>query len=275
MSLATSNCDLARVWHKDSQDGKPEILEKGFGMKNFFVIAAGIAMFSTVATATPELVPSPVDKVFTPLGFDDNDDVEIILHGDFPSDCYKVGPAHATVDEENRKITVEATAWYYAEGDCVPMTVPFIQPVRMGMISQGDYEITVIDRPNTDVTPLFVAQATSRSPDDFTYAPVAQVDLKKQTNGAFELAVEGEYPYMFVGCMRIVDLRAHVTPGRVLVVQPISEIFLNESDCADQVRSKKFRVTKSVSDMTDSGEYLAHVRALSGQSVNRLFNVTQ
>ena len=32
----------------------------------------------------PDLVRAPVDKVFVPHGFDDNDDVELVLAGDRP-----------------------------------------------------------------------------------------------------------------------------------------------------------------------------------------------
>ena len=33
------------------------------------------------------LVQAPIDKVFVPLGFDDNDKVELIIHGQFPNTC--------------------------------------------------------------------------------------------------------------------------------------------------------------------------------------------
>lgn len=238
---------------------------------NLLAIVPGLVVGS-MAHAGPVLVQSPVHKVFTPLGFDDNDDSEVILHGEFPSSCYKVGPASATVDVQALTITIDAKAYLYQADECVDMLVPYIQPVKLGIIPSGDYKIVVTNRPDTEKLPLSVAKAQSRSADDFLYAPVAQVDVAKDAAGQFQLTLEGEYPYTFVGCMKIIEVRSQVTPGQVLVVQPISQMYTDNADCTDQATTKHYKITQPIDSLTDTAEYLAHVRALSGQSVNRVFD---
>ena len=56
----------------------------------------------------PALVGAPVEKVFVPLGFDDNDNVEVVVHGHFQSTCFKVGPSTATVDAAAKTVTINA-----------------------------------------------------------------------------------------------------------------------------------------------------------------------
>ena len=90
------------------------------------------------------LVPAPIEKVFVPLGFDDNDKVEVIVHGEFPSSCYKMGPAGATVDAVGKKIVINAQAYYYPGAVCISMMVPFIKSVELpGLMAPGVYEVSL------------------------------------------------------------------------------------------------------------------------------------
>lgn len=243
-------------------------------MRRMFMLASlPLMVWSSLALAGPVQVESPVNKVFVPLGFDDNDDAEVVLRGDFTNSCYKVGPATATVNAETRTVTIDAKSWYYQGASCAQMLVPFIQPVKLGIVPTGEYKIVVNGQDRIDATALQVTRATSRSADDYLYAPVAQVEVKKDDAGRKQLSLSGEYPYMFVGCMKIVEVRAKVTPGNVLVVQPIAETFMDDADCQGQEVSKAFKITQEADSLVEDAEYLAHVRALSGQSVNRLINL--
>ncbi len=233
---------------------------------------APLFFVTSFAHAEPIEVTSPVHKVFVPLGFDDNDNAEVILHGDFPNSCYKLGPATASVDVESRRVTIEAKSWFYGGTTCAQVVIPFIQPIKLGLVPAGQYEIVVTNRPETEKLPLTVTPSTTRSADDFLYAPVDQVDLAKDASGQYQVTLEGTYPYTFVGCMKIIEVRAFTTPGEVVVVQPISQMFTDEADCVDQAASKHFKVMQPVNGVIDAAEYVAHVRALSGQSVNRLFD---
>ena len=287
---------MVRFWHKGGCYGShleflPRVTAKqrkeGPFMRLFQAIQASLLLvvpslgaalapgsaLADEASRTPILVTTPVDKVFEPTGFDDNDDSEVILHGHFNNSCYKIGPATATVDVETATITVEAKSWYYAGGMCAQIVIPFIQTIKLGVLPSGDYHVVVLDRDQAATIPLSIVPAASRSPDDFLYAPVANVDVVSDENGGRQLIVEGTYPYTFVGCMKIIEVRQHVTAGDVIVVQPIAQLFSNNADCVDQSQ-KNFRFAQPLTGVSDRTEYLAHVRTLGGQSVNRLFDFT-
>ncbi len=234
--------------------------------------ALAITGLASAAASGPVLVTAPVERAFVPLGFDDNDNAEVIVHGHFPSTCYKMGPATASVDLDTNKITVVVKAWHYAGVFCAQIMVPFLESVKLGPLPVGEYQVEVVDRPGTPTRPLSIVEASSRNPDDFLYGPVDNVAFSTGPDGNHTLILQGTYPHMLIGCMKIVEVREQVTPGNVIVVQPIARIFEREEDCRDQSRSKKFEVTKLVTDARERTEYLAHVRVLGGQSVNRLFD---
>jgi hypothetical protein len=237
-------------------------------MRIALLLAGMVVASSSIAAESPELVTAPIDRVYTPLGFDDNDDAEIVLHGEFPNTCFKVGPVKAVVDQQTKKITVDAQAYRYGgEGtSCPRVATAFLQSVKLGPLPVGTYKVEVLNRDVRSLN-LKVVAARTDNPDDYLYAPIEAVSFEKGLGGKQTIVLEGHYPYTFVGCMKIEEVRAQVTPGHVLVVQPIAKMYDDDADCTDQASTKKFRVEHSV--RVADGEYLAHVRVLAGQSINR------
>ena len=223
-----------------------------------------------LAQASPDLVTAPTEKVFVPVGFDSNDNVEVIVHGHFPNTCYKIGPATATIDYGTNTVFVEASAFVYSAAvQCAQMLIPFTESVNLGPVRPGTYRVVVKDRDTAETTELIVGEATTESADDFLYAPVDQASVSTLADGSRTLTLEGRYPYMFVGCMVMDEVRIKKTPGNVLVVQPITKL-VDGSECKPQNATKAFTITTPISATLTNGEYLVHVRVLSGKSVNQL-----
>lgn len=225
------------------------------------------------ATISPQIIISPVDKGFVPLGFDDNDNAEVIVHGEFPDACYKTGPVSVTIDSGSKTITVDARSYRYS-GTCAQVQTPFIQVAKIGLLPKGDYKVVVFDRPQVEMSYLNVKESNRSGPDDFLYAPVETISLETTADGQKYFKVEGTFPYMFIGCMLMSEVRVQRTPGEVLIVLPIARITNDESECATQDPSHHFEVLAPLPDV-ESGEYLAHVRVLAGNSVNRLFSISR
>jgi hypothetical protein len=249
---------------------------------SFATIRVAAFLASTVFAApaalaqSPVLVPAPVEKVFAPLGFDDNDNVELILHGHFPSTCYKVGPATASIDESTGRVVVKAEAYRYLGVGCAALMVPFTQSVKFGTVAVNTYKVEVVDRPDAVTTDLVVVPARSPDPDDYLYAPVQEVDLVATAGdarrGAYQVALKGRFPMMLQGCMVLREIRETLTPGDVLVVQPIAAI-VDGPECDPSVYSYDFSATKTVAGTLSASELLVHVRVLNGESLNRLFDL--
>jgi hypothetical protein len=239
-------------------------------MMNKVLMSIAVAGMANVALAdNPVLVPAPVDKVFVPAGFDDNDKVEVIVHGSFNSSCYKMGPVSASIDETNKKINISAQAFYYAGATCIQMITPFIKSVEMDrrMIS-GNYTITVADRPNVEATLLRVAKATRPDADDYLYAAVNSASVETTVDGSRELVLKGQHPYLLQGCVKFDDVKTYAGSDKTVVVQPITKIVYGD-ECRGAVNNRFESRTKFGGELTQ-GEYLLHVRVLDGNAVNSL-----
>lgn len=238
---------------------------------SFGFVLSGLGLGAGLANAQATVVTAPVDQVFVPFGFDDNDDVEIVLHGHFPSTCFKVGPVEAAVDAERGLISIKSWAYEYQSDACAQARVSFTQTVKVGHVAPGNYTIKVVDRPDAATVPLDVTESRTPNPDDYLYAPVAAASLDKGADGAYVLTISGDYPYMYIGCMVLRDVRTYMSPGNTLVVLPIAEL-TDGPDCAPQGVTKKFAATKVIGTLAE-GDYLVHVRVLEGNSVNRFVEV--
>ncbi len=240
-----------------------------------FALMINLVLITSSAEADsgqdPSLVAAPVEKVFVPLGFDNNDNVEVVIHGHFPNTCFKIGPSTATVDAAAKTVTISAQAYQYSSLLCAQVLVPFIADISLGLMKEGEYTVTVVGFPDLVIAPLIVGVSTTSNPDDFLYAPAEQATLEKNAQGFDIVKIEGVYPYMFVGCMNIKEIKVSEAPGQVIVVQPIAEI-LDDQFCSP-LSSKKFSLEKVIGFPLTSSEYLIHVRTLSGSSVNRFIEV--
>lgn len=240
-------------------------------MRKLICIAAFSLMMHGVANAKdktgPEEISAPVTKIFVPKGFDDNDNSEVILKGEFTNSCFQVGRSGSTVDDAKKRVIVWATAYKYAGENCLEVKTPFIQSINVGMLKSGEY--TVVYKYNENLrADLSVAVRTTESPEDYLYAPVVNARLNTDANGKQSLTVEGNYPYMFIGCMRMSEVRTSRSNSDVLVVQPITEI-VNDDECFTQPSDKAFSVTTGLNEPF-TGEGLIHVRVLNGDALNRL-----
>jgi hypothetical protein len=148
------------------------------------------------------------------------------------------------------------------------MLMPFIQSLKIGNVEPGDYTIEVQERPEARVTPLKINKSTSSDADDHLYAMVDTATIDNVAGGRRDLIVRGQHPHLFQGCVKLVDLKYYMSPGDVMVVQPITRI-AKEEECKGQAGRSRFEYRTPVQQIPE-GEYLLHVRVLDGNSVNKL-----
>ncbi|MFY7928335.1 MAG: hypothetical protein ACOVS5_05655, partial [Oligoflexus sp.] len=223
--------------------------------------------FADAPEQDPVEIPAPVEKIFIPMGFDDNDNIEVVIHGNLPDTCHTVGKASAQVDPVTKEVRVKATSFKYPGKFCIQSITPFIQTISLGVLKEGDYQV-YYDRDAAIRSKLNIARRKTESPDDFLYASVenAAIDVNFET-GKQSLKLSGHFPYFFVGCMVLRDVRTVRAPDDVVVVQPIAEI-IDTPECETQPADKAFEYTAGLKEPF-YGEGLLHVRALNGTSINR------
>ncbi len=236
------------------------------------MISVAVAGMSGLALAeNPVLVQAPVEKVFVPAGFDDNDKVEVIVHGHFNSSCYKMGPVSATVNETSKKVTLNAQAFYYAGATCIQMVTPFIKSVELDRhLTSGSYTIEVANR-SVEVSQLRVAKATRPDADDYLYAAVNSVSVESGVDGSREIVLKGQHPYLLDGCVKFEDVKTYVGADKTVVVQPVTKIVYGD-ECRGAVNNRFEYRARFGGDLTQ-GEYLLHVRALDGNAINQFLKL--
>ena len=121
-----------------------------------------------------QVIPAPVSHLFVPSGFDNNDNVELVVKGKFPNPCYTRNSVEVKVKEDKIFINVTATKKENLRNLCEPLKVPFTEVITVGSLQGGDYEIIVN---NTLKQKMTVEVASSNSVDENLYASVEYVDL--------------------------------------------------------------------------------------------------
>lgn len=233
------------------------------------------ALLPALATAEAPSVsrePAPVERVFVPQGFDDNDNAEVIIQGRFPNACMKTGPVGAKIDTQNQIITLRPEVYVYRGEPCAQVVVPFTQRVTFGTLTAGNWKIVAEDMPTINPLPLVVTRARSAAPDEFLYAPVEEVVLLPAgISSRQKLVISGNWPQIQGrGCFSLKEIRTHLGADNTLVVQPIAEL-LPAARCSQSSVRKRVFQGSVVLDKPLNSDSLIHVRTLNGESLNKFF----
>jgi hypothetical protein len=221
--------------------------------------------------AAPKSIQAPVENFFIPNGFDDNDNIEVVAHGEFPNSCYRVSGAEATVDEAAKLIKVNVMALKYDGEICAQVVTPYIKTISVGILNKGDYKVVNAVSPNIQKS-FTVAARKTESPDDYIYAPVESASLiTRFESGQQYVNLKGRYPLTLVGCAVMKEVIIQNSPSDVLVVQPIMEFVQDDPRC-DFRDNNEFDLNYPVATPF-KGEGLLHVRVMNGNSLNSFLNV--
>ncbi|MCB0418056.1 MAG: hypothetical protein H6617_10320 [Bdellovibrionaceae bacterium] len=234
--------------------------------KPLFVLALLVGI-TAHAEYQPKVVETNLTGVRIPIGFDDNDRIQVVAEGAFYSSCYQLGPYKTEVDLVARTVKLFQSAYVY-EGFCIEVEMDYTQVMELELLPAGDWKI--VDGPTGKVLGnLPVARATHSGPgpDDYLYAPVEDVFMvQDELSGQPAMVLTGTHP---VSCLEIKDILMTVGEG-VIVVQPIA---FKRKNVECNAGKYPFQVTALVSEGTKAGEYLVHVRAMNGKAINKMFRI--
>lgn len=233
--------------------------------KLFFVLlglsaATGLAADST----TGEIVSLDARSVFVPIGFDDNDEVEAVVEGFLPNDCYRLTAATTEIDRENKVITIVPKARYF-ETTCVLTRIPFHFTANFGQLTEGSYTIKVSGPAASLTEDLVVRHSFNPTPDDFSYIPVdsVHVDLDRVTH-KMVATIKGR---LTSTCMRWSESRIEDNGKTINILPILTYEALSRCDAIEE----DFERTVVLPDSISRGRHLLHVRSLNGRAVNTLF----
>ena len=243
---------------------------KYFSFVSFILI---VSAFANAGALSPNLLPpdSPnkphlitytASKIFAPMGFDDNDNAQVVVYGKYPNTCYKVGPVQTSINEQTHEVQITSQAYFYDGCWCLDVLVPYTQVVSLGVIKTGQYKLKLQGRDgkSRDMGELPIAVSTGPGPDDYLYAPVREASIDTATDGTKILVLRGNYGNT---CMQYRDSKVYYRDSNVIEVLPI--LNMGNQNCRDASVPFEIKVALKPSQ---AGDTLVHIRSLNGQSIN-------
>ncbi|MEZ4750959.1 MAG: hypothetical protein R3B54_10155 [Bdellovibrionota bacterium] len=231
------------------------------------LVLALLVGITAQAEYQPKVVETNLTGVRIPIGFDDNDRIQVVAEGAFYSSCYQLGPYKTEVDLASHTVKLLQSAYLY-EGFCIEVEMEYTQVMELELLPAGDWKI--VDGASGKLLgtlPVTRATHSGPGPDDYLYAPVDDVTLvQDELSGQPALVLAGTQS---VSCLEIKDILMTVGKG-VIVVQPVA---FKRKDVECVAGKFPFQVTALVNESATSGDYLVHVRAMNGQAINKMFRI--
>lgn len=225
-------------------------------------------------------VEIPVQAALAPkVGFDDNDTIEVVLHGNLPNSCYSVGDYEVVKDDTTQTVRVKQFAFKNLEGVCaegaelpvhMKMQIPFTNPVTIGHLPVGNYSIEFSELGGqVGMRSLAVEAAPALTVDTKPYAIISNIESSDffGANDSVKVKVRG---MVNSTCVKLDENPQVVQQGDVVIVLPTVHVTPNMM-CAEMLVpiEKEFDFGKN-----EVGHHLIHVRSMNGRSMNRVVEVT-
>ena len=207
----------------------------------------------------------PATHLFVPVGYDDNDQVDVVIEGYLPDTCHKLGWVEVAKDTALKTVDLRVMVWKIGE-ECLNIQVPFTHTARLGRFPEGSYDVRMRSQELT--RKLSVSRSTKGQPDEYFYAPVDSARVASLLPKPGSLAViEGR---LTNSCLVVKELKVlnHEETVEVLPLMEMTEIDPTGAPCRQQ--EKVFVATAPMPELKP-GRHLLHVRSLNGQSVNAAF----
>lgn len=220
-------------------------------------------VLSAALQASPIVVDAPVDHLFVPKGFDNNDNVEVVVTGTFPNTCYSRNKVEVAVKEDIINVTVTSLNSTDDKGNCDQIKIPFMENVTIGNLQAGDYKI-IVNKKLTEK--LDVEIASSRSVDDHLYAMIQYIDLGFTGGLSGDAMLVGRNPE---DCLSLDEVKYVSNDKDVLSVLPIMK---KVSESCTGERNYLEVPIKFQPRSFKSSKILLFVRTMDGKSVSTLID---
>jgi hypothetical protein len=224
--------------------------------------AAFMAM-GVLQAAVPVEVMVPIDHVYSPAGFDSNDNSQVVISGYLPNLCHKAPKSIVKIEDNRVDIKVISLRYDSSNPYCPEMIVPFVEAEDLGVMEKGNYDIVVNGHSIYERRAnLGIAEASSDAVDDHVYADVEYID---KSSGNRMVYLKGYNPS---DCFVLDEIEVLDNNKDVYSIKPkmkqVSEF------CARKL--VPFEYEMEVPEKLKADQVLLHVRSIKGRSVNSVFN---
>ncbi|MAX67405.1 MAG: hypothetical protein QF441_04920 [Bacteriovoracaceae bacterium] len=232
-------------------------------VKTFLILMMTMPMMAFAGTPVEKQVP--IDEVYAPLGFDSNDNSQIIVTGFLPNLCHKSPKTESEIKGKEIHINVTALKYHPTNPFCPEMIVPFVQSVNVGLLDKGDYKIVVNGKsPYEKESKIFIAESSSNAVDENIYANVHYIE---KTEGDHKMKLVGYNPS---DCLVLDEVKFISNKNNTMSVLPKMKKIRDFCPMKMTPFSYDIEVPKSLANP----KILLHVRSMDGNSINSIFHQT-
>jgi hypothetical protein len=232
-------------------------------MRNIVLVGAFLLSQNLLAQSV-SVVDAPIDHLFIPEGFDNNDNVEVVVTGKFPNPCYTRNKVEVDVKGDTIKIDVTSLA---KDGQtakmCENMKIPFHENITIGNLQAGDYKIVVNQGSEYELNDkIEVALSSSNSVDDHLYAQVEYVELGFTGGTSGDAVLVGN---SVSSCLELDKVEYLSNKKDTLSVLPVMKKISN--NCPEKKKRIEIPIKFDVNNLK-SKKVMLFVRSIDGKSVH-------
>ena len=237
-------------------------------------IAMKVTTLLTILTAAPAIcfagVPDayetsiPVDHIYSPAGFNSNDNAEVVITGILPDLCHKAPKSSVSVKDGKINVSVKAMRKNNGLAFCTLVRLPYTEVVKIGVLDKGKYDIAVNEKTNFEFSgKLAIAESQSNSIGDTIYANVDQIE--RVNNDRRTVLLKGLSPS---DCFELKEIE--VRDNGIDTYSILPKLRKIREYCPKNLIP--FSYEFEVPEKLDADKVLLHVRVMDGRSVNAFFN---
>lgn len=236
--------------------------------------------FATPPVATTAPVILPIAGAYAPAtGYDDNDNIEIIIDGVLPNSCWVIDRADAKLTGASNDIIVQQLARKKDTALCqdetklppeLKLPVTFMTTASLGALPAGTYNMifSALPEGNLQQKRFSIERAPTNEVDSLYYAITTGLKVPKtvdSTTKTFEVEFSG---YLSNPCSKLEDHVHAVFQSDVIVLMP--EVRRVDGPCVPIAEDFNRKLTIAT---PTAGRYLVQVRSANGNSVNHFLTV--
>lgn len=247
------------------------------GSVAILALTGGLCSAQAAPSPRTDRIEVPVGRVFAPpQGYDDNDNIEVVIDGYLPNNCYRIDKTEILRVAENG-FSVRQYAVVDREGICASSgnlppsfsnIVPFTIEASLGQLKSGNYQVTFSRGGASAATRSFrVDRAASASVDSLPYAAVSNAYVGDIVRGdaGVQAMVSG---VLTSSCS---ELNEEIIVRRIDDVVMVLPTVKTKPGMMCQFMLRPFERMVDLGKL-EEGRYLVHVRSMNGKAVNRTFS---
>lgn len=248
--------------------------------RNFFARLFILAFVASSPAAFAEIHEIPLNAVMAPaIGYDNNDRIEVVVHGDLPNGCHTLARTEAVFDQANRTFLIKQFAKRKRDGICaqdatipaqMKVVSPFTSLVQLDErnISVGEFLLAFVNRKGETVSRrLLISAAEALTQDEVPYATIGSVltspVVRPGDNARVTISGITTSTCFVRNPWRVEPI------GDVYVIRP-TLTYYSDRMCLQVLTP--FEETLDIPGSPEKGFHLVHVRS-TGRSVNQVFQV--